>query len=120
MAITPNKLSITDPVTVFNASKVRAIGITPLHGYENNVKTSQIGYNFQCLAEDNGFEKVTVKVEGLNNLPITAEQLAASKDPVYISFVDFFAKFYFSERSQNWELTCKASKVQLVKPVQNT
>jgi len=115
----PNQLAINEEA-VFKSKQVRLIDITPLHGYENNVKTSQIGFNMVCLAEANGFEKVTVKLEGLSNLPITPEQLASSKEPVYVSFIEFSAKYYFSNRSQSWELTCKASKVQVVKPVQNT
>lgn len=114
-----NKVSITDAEGVFNAKQVRLIDMTPLYGFENNIKTSQIGYNFICLAEANGFEKVTVKVEGLNQ-PITTEQLMASKEPIYVSFVDFLGRFYFSDRTKSWELTCKASKVQVVKAVQNT
>jgi len=113
-----NKVSITEAEGVFNAKQVRLIDMTPLHGFENNVKTAQIGYNFICLAEANGFEKVTVKVEGLNP-PITPEQLAASKEPIYLIFIDFLGRFYFSDRTKNWELTCRASKVQVVKPVQN-
>lgn len=115
-----NKVSITDAVGVFNANQVRLIDITPLYGFENNVKTSQIGYNLICLAEANGFEKVTVKLEGLSNLPITAEQLAASKESLYVSFVDFIGRFYFSDRTKNWELTCKTGKALLLKPSQNT
>ncbi|MCU6713216.1 hypothetical protein M6D81_31415 [Paenibacillus sp. J5C_2022] len=114
-----NKVSITDAEGVFNAKQVRLIDITPLYGYENNVKTSQIGYNFICLAEANGFEKVTVKLESLSNLPITPEQLTSSKEPIYVSFSDFSGRFYFSDRTKSWELTCKASRVQIIKPTQN-
>lgn len=114
-----NKVSITEAEGVFNAKQVRLIDITPLYGFENNVKTSQIGHNLICLAEANGFEKVTVKLEGLSNLPITPEQLAASKESIYVSFIDFLGRFYFSDRTKSWELTCKASKVLIAKPTQN-
>lgn len=35
-----NKVSITEAKGIFNADEGRLIDITPLYGFENNVKTS--------------------------------------------------------------------------------
>lgn len=96
-------------------SKVRLIGITPAFEYENGAKTDkQLGFTYECLAEQNGFEKFTVRVA--DSTPVlTVEQLADAKEPVYIAFSEFIGKFYFSERTKTWELSCKSSKAIIVK-----
>lgn len=104
--------------SVAKAGSVRCIGVSESYQYENGTRTDKpAGTAYECLAEKNGYEKFSVKVSDLNAV-LTQEQLNEAKEPIYITFTDFIGKFYFSERTKNWELSCKASKVQIVKSSQ--
>lgn len=96
-------------------NKARVIGVTQSYAYADGKKTEQTnGYAYECVLEKNGFEKISVKVSDFNQI-ITNEQIAEAKQPIYITFTDFAAKFYFSDRTKNWELSCKATRATLEK-----
>ena len=110
MSIKPNNVDLTFE-GVSKSDKTRLIGITHLIDFNTKV---QKGFIYEVLLEHNGFEKIQIKVE--NHPPLlTVEELSEMKDPVYIVFEQFLAKFYFSDRSKSFELTCKASKALIVK-----
>jgi hypothetical protein len=96
---------------IFKATSARLIDMKPWNDFASK---AQIGYTYILLLENNSFEKVEVKVEGL--IPaITSENLAEAKEPIYMTFENFVGKFYFSDRSKSFELTCKASKALIVR-----
>ncbi len=104
--------------SIANADTVRCIGVTMAFEYADGVKTDKAaGFAYECLAEKNLYEKFVVKVSDIIQV-VTQEQLAEAKEPIYISFTDFAGKFYFSERTKSWELSCKATKAQIVKSQQ--
>lgn len=110
MSIKPNNVNITFE-GVAKSDKGRLIGIRPLIDFNTKV---QKGYTYEILLEGNGFEKIQIKVE--NHPPLlTEEELSAIKEPIYMMFENFVGKFYFSERSKSFELTCKASKALIIR-----
>lgn len=114
MPIKPNMVTL-DLKSVANQNYVRITRVNPQFEYADGQRTEkQIGYSYQVLCEANSFEKLLVKVSDTTPV-ITPEQLADSQEPVYATFSDFVARFYWSNHSKNWELSCKASKAQIVK-----
>lgn len=110
MSIKPNNVNLSFE-GVAKSDKGRLIGIRPLVDFNTKV---QKGYTYEILLEVNGFEKIQIKVENHPTL-LTEEELSEMKEPIYVTFENFVAKFYFSDRSKSFELTCKASKALIVK-----
>ncbi|MGM7637292.1 hypothetical protein [Bacillus sp. Hm123] len=112
MSIKPNNVNLSFE-SIAKTDKGRLIGIKPLVDFNTKV---QKGYTYEVLLEDNGFEKIQIKVE--NHPPLlTDEELSALKEPIYMTFENFVGKFYFSDRSKSFELTCKASKALIIRQV---
>jgi hypothetical protein len=112
MGIKPNNVTLTFE-GIAKSDKGRLIGIRPLVDFNTKV---QIGFTYDILLEGNGFEKIQIKVE--NHPPLlTDEQLSEAKEPVYVICENFSAKFYMSDRTKNYELTCKADKLSIVRQV---
>lgn len=97
---------------IFNSTSARLIDVRPWNDFSSK---EHVGFIYTLLLEHNGFEKADVKVEGLNPV-IDSQSLSESKAAIYVTFEGFVGKFYFSDRSKNYELTCKAQKVSIVKP----
>ncbi|MCZ8533541.1 hypothetical protein [Psychrobacillus psychrodurans] len=112
MSIKPNGVSLTFE-GVAKSDKGRLIGIRPWVDFSTKV---QIGYTYEILLEGNGFEKIQVKVENHPAI-LTEEQLSEMKEPVYVICENFSAKFYMSDRTKNYELTCKADKLSIVRQI---
>lgn len=110
MSIKPNNITLSFE-GVAKSDRARLIGIRPLVDFNTKAQT---GFLYEVLLEHNGFNKINIKVESLTPL-LTAEQLSEIKDPVYIMCQEFEAKFYMSDRTKSYELTCKASKVIIAK-----
>jgi hypothetical protein len=95
-------------------TKVRLVEVRDTYDYQDGKLTDKkIGVTYTLLAEKSGFEKFTCKCSELKPLA-TQEQLDAS-EPVYVSFEGFVGKFWFSNRTKTWEISCKADKAILVK-----
>ncbi|UUV24341.1 MULTISPECIES: hypothetical protein [Lysinibacillus] len=110
MSIKPNNVTLTFE-GVAKSDRARLIGIRPLVDF--NTK-AQIGFTYEVLLEENGFNKIQIKVENQPPL-LTMEQLSEAKEPVYIMCQGFESKFYMSDRTRSYEITCKASKVTIAK-----
>lgn len=109
----PNNVTLPQ-TSVFKDAKVRAIGVQPSYEYaDGKVTDKRIGTTYQCLAEKNSYEKLSVKVGDLNPI-FTQEQIETSDEAIYITFDEFEGKFYFNTRMQDWALSCKAKSVKLV------
>ena len=107
-----------DLQTIANSDRVRLLSISPLFEFENNKRTEkQIGYTLTVLEEKN-FNKFTVKIETLKEI-ITNEEISSSKNPIYVTFKNFVGRFYFSQRSGQFELTCKSDAVEIISPTQS-
>jgi len=98
---------------VFNSNSARLIAVRPWNDFSSK---EQMGFIYTLLLEQNNFEKVDVKIEGLTPV-IDSENLSGSKEAIYVTFENFVGKFYFSDRTKNYELTCKAQKISIVRPV---
>lgn len=112
MSIRPNNVTLTFE-GIANSDKGRLIGIRPLIDFNTKAQT---GFQYLVLLENAGYEKVTIKVENQPPL-LTNDQILESKEPLYIVCDNFSAKFYMSDRTKNYELTCKAEKVSIVRQV---
>lgn len=110
MSIKPNNITLTFE-GVAKSDKARLIGIRPLVDFNTKVQT---GFIYEVLLENNGFNKLNIKVESHAPL-LSAEQLSETKEPVYIMCQGFESKFYMSDRTKSYELSCKASKVIIAK-----
>lgn len=110
MSIRPNNISLNF-FGVAKSDTARLIGIRPQIDFNTKI---QVGYIYEVLLESNGFNKINIKVEDLTPL-LTAEQLSETKEPVYITCQGFESKFYLSDKTKNYELTCKANKVIFAK-----
>jgi hypothetical protein len=110
-----NQIRLNMDSITLAGNKVRLIGIRPTHEYKDNAMTDNIiGTTYNCVAEENNFEKFRVKVDNINPI-ISAEQLEESKTPIYISFQDFEGKLYKSWKTNTWAITCKAKSASIVK-----
>lgn len=98
-----------------NDSKVRILNVRPSYDYKDGVKGETVsGQSYECLLEMQNYEKVLIRT--MEQAPvITQAEIDASPTPIYIQFKDFIGKFYFSNQTKNWELSCKASAAVLVK-----
>lgn len=103
------KVTLT-PEGVFNSNSARLIAVRPWNDFSSK---EQVGFIYTLLLEHNGFEKADVKVEGLTPV-IDIQDLSELKAPIYVTFEGFVGKFYFSDRTKNYELTCKAKEVKVV------
>ena len=112
MSIKPNNVTLTFE-GIAKSDKVRLIGIRPLLDFNTKV---QKGYTYEVLLEGNGFEKIQIKVENHPAI-LTDEQLLEAKEPIYLICENFSAKFYYSNRTLSYELTCNAEKISLLRPV---
>lgn len=104
------KVILTDE-GVFQSKSARLIAVRPWKDFSSK---EHVGFIYTLLLENNGFEKVDVKVEGLTAI-IDSQSLSDSKEAIYVTFENFVGKFYFSDRTKNYELTCKANKVSIVR-----
>ena len=97
-------------------SKVRILNVRPSYTYNDGVKSETVsGQTYECLLEMQNYEKVLIRT--MEQAPvITQAEIDASPTPIYIQFKDFIGKFYFSNQTKNWELSCKASAAILVRP----
>ncbi|KOF09466.1 hypothetical protein AC739_15200 [Planococcus glaciei] len=110
MTLKPNHVKLTFE-GVAKSDKGRLIGIRPWIDYNSK---AQLGFTYEILLESNGFEKIQVKVE--NHPPLfTGEDLSVMTEPIYLTFENFVSTFYFANKSQSFELTCKASKALIFK-----
>jgi len=101
-----------------NDNKVRLLSVRPSYDYKDGVKSASVsGQTYECLLEQNAFEKLNIRTQEVNAV-IKQEDIDSSPTPVYIQFKDFTGKFYFSNQSKSWELSCKATSAVLVKPKQ--
>ena len=112
--IRPNNVTL-NITNIANTDKVRVIKSQPSFEYQDGKVTDrQIGTSYVLLLEKVNFDKISVKTNDM--IPVvTNEQIEASADPIYVTFEGFFGKFYFSNQTKNWELSCKADKAILVK-----
>lgn len=103
---------------IANDSKVRVLNVRPSYAYTDGVKSESVsGQSYECLLENQNYEKVSIKT--LEQEPVILQtEIDASATPIYIQFKDFIGKFYFSNQTKNWELSCKATAAILVKPKQ--
>lgn len=65
-----------------------------------------------CVA-DKSFDKVIVKLPSDKTPGITQEQIEASTSPVYVKFEGLTGKFYMSNITNRYELSCKATAVHI-------
>lgn len=106
----PNQVTINSMTGIFKDEVARLLNVRPFSDYETK---APLGFAYELLAESNNFEKVTIKV--ISTVPvITAEQLKEASSPIYATFIEIEGRFYFSDRTKNWELTCKAKDLKVV------
>jgi hypothetical protein len=95
--------------------KARLIGIRDTYEYQDGKLTDKkIGVTYVLLLEKQNFEKLTVKCNDINPI-MTQEELDKASEPLYIGFVGFVGGFYYSNRTNTWEITCKADKAVINK-----
>lgn len=105
-----NQVTVETMNGIFKEEFGRLINVRQYNNFETKAME---GFNYEVLAEKNNFEKISIKVE--SSVPvITAEQLAESTSPVYISFVGIQGRFYFSDRTRNYEFSCRAKEARIV------
>ncbi len=99
--------------TIAKSDIVRVLDVIPLYKFEGEKRSDvQSGWIYQCL-EEISYNKFAVKVQDLTPA-ISPEALKAAEGPVYLSFVCFSAKFFYSRRTNNFELTASAMLAEAV------
>lgn len=109
----PNDVTF-DLRAIAKADEVRIIGAQRTKVYKDGavVEGATSGWSYTVLLESNNWEKEVIKCEDDSEL-VTQEMLNSS-EPIYMTFVDTQAKFYFNSRINNWALSIKAKAGRIV------
>ena len=112
-----NLLNLKLPFSVLaNGDFGIAIGATTFYPYVdgNAVGATPAGIRVEVVLPNNKFEKIIVKLPGLNH-PISPESFLSGESNFKVRFsADFVGRFYRTP-SGEYALSCKANEIEILK-----
>lgn len=113
--MTPDKLTLTLPLLNGGSENVILIGFTPIMEYDPETRKrtdKQIGLSYNVVLDNNGYEKLSVKVQSLK--PVISIEALQEVNCVRCTFKGFKARFYKDFRSGEYRLTASSDAIILV------
>ena len=88
----------------------QVIGVEKSFAYVDGAKTERLdGMKYECLLPGQKFERVKVKVPTSTSTleKSVIDEANDSGTQIFVSWEGFTAKFYWSDRIKNYDITCR-------------